>query len=78
MDLKVYGVQSTGLNFQSRHNKNPEKRDKHSDFAHHLGESTRRFKGNTNASEVCPDCGGRLARESGCVTCYSCGWSACS
>jgi hypothetical protein len=26
----------------------------------------------------CPDCGAPLAHESGCMTCYVCGWSACS
>jgi len=25
----------------------------------------------------CPVCGAELVHESGCVTCYSCGWSAC-
>jgi ribonucleoside-diphosphate reductase alpha chain len=28
--------------------------------------------------EVCPDCGGTLVRENGCVHCSSCGWSRCS
>ena len=28
--------------------------------------------------EVCPDCGGTLIRENGCVHCPSCGWSRCS
>lgn len=28
--------------------------------------------------EVCPDCGGKLVRENGCVHCISCGWSRCS
>lgn len=28
--------------------------------------------------EVCPDCGGTLIRENGCVHCSSCGWSRCS
>ncbi|WP_171804982.1 hypothetical protein [Mahella australiensis] len=27
---------------------------------------------------ICPECGDRLAHEGGCVTCYSCGWSACN
>ena len=27
----------------------------------------------------CPDCGNtHLVYEGGCVTCYACGWSACS
>lgn len=26
----------------------------------------------------CPECGGPLVYESGCMTCYRCGWSACS
>ena len=29
-------------------------------------------------SEVCPDCGGTLIRENGCVHCSSCGWSKCN
>ena len=28
--------------------------------------------------EKCPDCGGKLVRESGCMTCLGCGWNACS
>ncbi len=28
--------------------------------------------------EICPDCGGTLIRENGCVHCSSCGWSRCS
>lgn len=28
--------------------------------------------------EVCPDCGGTLIRENGCVHCSSCSWSRCS
>lgn len=27
--------------------------------------------------EVCPDCGGRLIRENGCIHCIDCGWSRC-
>ena len=27
--------------------------------------------------EVCPDCGGRLIRENGCIHCMDCGWSRC-
>jgi ssDNA-binding Zn-finger/Zn-ribbon topoisomerase 1 len=26
----------------------------------------------------CPDCGGKLVRESGCMTCLACAWNACS
>lgn len=26
----------------------------------------------------CPECGGKLVRESGCMTCLGCGWNACS
>lgn len=29
------------------------------------------------AEARCPVCGAELVHESGCVTCYSCGWSAC-
>ncbi len=25
----------------------------------------------------CPDCGGPIARASGCVTCLGCGWGKC-
>lgn len=25
----------------------------------------------------CPECGEKLIHESGCITCYNCGWSAC-
>lgn len=27
--------------------------------------------------EKCPDCGGKLARENGCIHCLDCGWSKC-
>jgi len=27
--------------------------------------------------EVCPDCGGKLVRENGCIHCMDCGWSKC-
>ena len=27
--------------------------------------------------EVCPDCGGKLIRENGCIRCLDCGWSKC-
>jgi ribonucleoside-diphosphate reductase alpha chain len=27
--------------------------------------------------EVCPDCGGKLIRENGCIRCIECGWSKC-
>ncbi|WP_042833838.1 hypothetical protein [Thermoanaerobacter sp. YS13] len=30
-----------------------------------------------NTEVRCPVCGSKLVHESGCVTCYSCGWSAC-
>lgn len=29
-----------------------------------------------NAEGRCPMCGAKLIHESGCITCYSCGWSA--
>lgn len=28
-------------------------------------------------SEKCPDCGGNIIRENGCIHCESCGWSKC-
>lgn len=31
-----------------------------------------------DTGEKCPDCGGRLIRENGCIHCESCGWSMCS
>jgi ribonucleoside-diphosphate reductase alpha chain len=27
--------------------------------------------------EKCPDCGGKVAHEGGCLKCPSCGWDAC-
>lgn len=27
--------------------------------------------------EVCPECGGKLIRENGCIRCLDCGWSRC-
>ena len=33
---------------------------------------------NTGPSgETCPECGGLLQHESGCATCYTCGFSLC-
>lgn len=29
-------------------------------------------------NEVCPDCGGQIINEAGCVHCVECGWSRCS
>jgi hypothetical protein len=29
------------------------------------------------ALEKCPECGGTLIREGGCMTCMACGWNAC-
>lgn len=31
-----------------------------------------------DTGEKCPECGGRLIRENGCIHCDSCGWSLCS
>lgn len=28
--------------------------------------------------EVCPECGGKLLRDGGCIKCLDCGWSRCS
>jgi ribosomal protein L32 len=28
--------------------------------------------------EKCPECGEKLVRDGGCMTCLSCGWNACS
>lgn len=30
-----------------------------------------------DSGEVCPDCGGAVIRENGCVHCTNCGWSKC-
>jgi hypothetical protein len=30
-----------------------------------------------DTGEKCPDCGGKIIRENGCVHCESCGWSMC-
>ena len=27
--------------------------------------------------EICPECGGRLVRENGCIKCIDCGYSKC-
>lgn len=34
--------------------------------------------GSTVTNEVCPECGGKLVRDGGCVHCQDCGWSRCS
>lgn len=38
----------------------------------------RKFEGETTLDEKCPECGGRLVRENGCVHCIDCGYSKCS
>lgn len=32
----------------------------------------------TESSETCPECGGTLINEGGCIHCLDCGWSRCS
>lgn len=32
----------------------------------------------SSTSERCPECGNKLTREGGCISCTSCGWSKCS
>lgn len=32
---------------------------------------------NSGSKKVCPDCGGDLVHDGGCVTCPGCGWSKC-
>jgi len=31
----------------------------------------------SSATGACPDCGGPIAHEAGCLLCHSCGWSKC-
>ena len=38
----------------------------------------RKFEGKTSIDEKCPECGGRLVRENGCIHCIDCGYSKCS
>lgn len=35
-------------------------------------------KSNEVKGEVCPECGGKLVRDGGCIHCQDCGWSRCS
>lgn len=35
-------------------------------------------KSNEVKGEVCPECGGKLVRDGGCIHCQDCGWSKCS
>ena len=32
---------------------------------------------NTEVKEVCPECGGKLVRDGGCIHCIDCGYSRC-
>ncbi len=41
------------------------------------GQSLSQFKGSINLTGACPDCGGVVHHESGCVTCRLCGYSKC-
>ena len=36
------------------------------------------IKDGTDVGEKCPECGGKLVRSSGCISCPDCGWSKCS
>lgn len=38
----------------------------------------RKFEGETALDEKCPECGGRLVRENGCIHCIDCGYSKCN
>ena len=38
----------------------------------------RKFEGEVSIDEKCPECGGRLVRENGCIHCIDCGYSKCS
>ena len=35
------------------------------------------FMKDEDLHEPCPNCGGHLRRESGCIQCTDCGWSKC-
>lgn len=37
-----------------------------------------KYMPNESLTDKCPECGGELIRESGCVHCKNCGWSKCS
>lgn len=37
-----------------------------------------KFEGEVSIDEKCPECGGRLVRENGCIRCIDCGYSKCS
>lgn len=37
----------------------------------------KKFTKDGETDEICPECGDKLWRESGCVVCKSCGWSKC-
>lgn len=37
-----------------------------------------KFEGEITLDEKCPECGGRLVRENGCIHCIDCGYSKCS
>jgi len=41
------------------------------------GEAAPRPKSGRNIIGVCPDCGGALRHEEGCIKCYACGYSRC-
>jgi ribonucleoside-diphosphate reductase alpha chain len=45
---------------------------------HYLIEDDHREKENLPIIGACPDCGGGLTRQEGCVVCHSCGYSKCS
>jgi len=42
------------------------------DYPHSLGQQAQAM-----SSEVCPDCGGNMQYQEGCVTCLTCGFSKC-
>jgi ribonucleoside-diphosphate reductase alpha chain len=42
-----------------------------------VDEMVKKEKDRAAATGACPDCGGVIAHEAGCLMCHSCGWSKC-
>lgn len=76
----VSGLLRTGANMQfvvQQLEKVGERKELHS-FARSVSRALKKYiPDGTSEGESCPECGGQLIRQEGCVACPSCSWSRC-
>lgn len=76
LDLKV---PSDGLPMPLTKQKTPEDIPKfdHEKNMKEVAIIVKREQERASATGACPDCGGLIANQEGCLVCHSCGWSKC-